>query len=254
MKPISIQLYTVREQTKDGNHLAVLQKIADIGYKGVEGHGFGMGNAEYRKAVEDMGMVVSSTWAPLATLDNVQEVVDTAGVLGTNHLVAGLWIPDLDKIDRIKESAEKLQTAAALLKPHGIDLSVHNHWMEFELYAPGKRPVDYFVEHCPDVFLEIDIYWAAAFGLNDPAKEVAKFASRAKLIHVKDGPLVRGASMEPVGSGVLDIPATLNAADPSVTAWHVVELDEYAGDMMHAVAESYRYLVGTGLSEGNKPV
>jgi sugar phosphate isomerase/epimerase len=254
MKPLSIQLYTVREETKDGNHLPILQQIADIGYKGVEGSGYGMTNPEFRKVVEDMGMVVSSTWAPLATPENLQEVVDTAGELGTNHLVAGLWIQDQDSLAHLKESAEKVQQAASLLKPHGIDLSLHNHWMEFELYAPGKRPVDYFIEHAPDAFLELDIYWAAAFGLNDPAAEIRKFASRTKLLHVKDGPLVRNEPMEPVGGGVVDIPAALKAADPSVTAWHIVELDHYAGDMMHAVRESYRYLVGNGLSEGNKPV
>jgi len=252
MKPLSIQLYTVRDLTKDGNHLKVLQEIADIGYKGVEGHGFGHSPAEFRKIVNDMGMVVSSTWGPLATPETVQEAVDLAGALGTTHLVAGYWIDDLNSPDKLKASAEKAQTAAALLKPHGIDLSLHNHWMEFELYAPGRRPVDYFVENCPDLCLEIDLYWCAAFGLNKAADEVRRFASRAKLLHVKDGPLVRGAHQFAVGNGIVGIDEALNAADPNVTAWHIVELDSYDGPMMDAVRDSYTYLTGKGLSQGTK--
>lgn len=254
MKPLSIQLYTVRDLTKDGGHLKVLQKIADIGYKGVEGHGFGHTNPEFKKIVNDMGMVVSSTWAPLATNENLQEVLDTAHELGTTHLVAGYWKDDVDTLEHLKASADKAQTAAALLKPHGIDLSLHNHWMEFELYAPGKRPVDFFVENCPDLMLELDLYWAAAFGLNKPEDEVKRFASRAKLLHVKDGPLVRGEHQFAVGNGLVNIEAALKNADPNVTAWHIVELDSYDGPMMDAVRDSYKYLVGNGLSEGTKPV
>jgi sugar phosphate isomerase/epimerase len=252
MKPLSIQLYTVRDQTANGNHLQVLQQIADIGYKGVEGHGFDMTPKEFRKVVEDMGMVVSSTWTSPPTAETIQEAVDLAGELGTKYLVAGLWIQDMDSLDHLKASAERVQTGAALLKPHGITLSLHNHWMEFENYAPGLRPVDFFVANAPDLMLEIDIYWCSAFGLNKPEEEVAKFASRAQLLHVKDGPLVRGEPQTSVGMGLIDIPATLGAADPTVTAWHVVELDHHATDMMGAVADSYTYLTSHGLSEGNR--
>ena len=56
--------------------------------------------------------------------------------------------------------------------------------------------------------------------------------------------------MVAVGSGTLDIPAILSSAPTA--RWHIVELDRCATDMMTAVADSYRYLVDSGLTQGRK--
>ena len=40
------------------------------------------------------------------------------------------------------------------------------------------------------------------------------------------------------------------AASASTVEWHIVELDRCATDMFTAVAESYKYLIGKGLSRG----
>lgn len=253
MKPISIQLYTVREQAKDGNHLQVLQQIADIGYKGVEGSGYGMSDKEFRKVVNDMGMVVSSCWHELPTPDTLQKVVDHAGDLGTDLVVTGFWIPEFETVDAIKKTAEKLNAALPLFKKAGLTFAMHNHWMEFEP-VEGRLAIDWLLDECPDLNLELDIYWCAAFGINKPEEIAAKHRSRIPLLHVKDGTLEKGIPHLAVGGGNVDIKATLEAADPNVLRWHVVELDECGTDMMTAVADSYRYLVGNGFSEGNKPV
>ncbi len=55
-----------------------------------------------------------------------------------------------------------------------------------------------------------------------------------------------------VGSGKLDMPAIIGAADPSVLEWLVVELDNCDTDMLQAVKQSYRYLVSSGLAAGNR--
>jgi len=47
--------------------------------------------------------------------------------------------------------------------------------------------------------------------------------------------------------------ADISQGDKWNTAeWHIVELDRCATDMMMAVANSYAYLVGEGLSRGNR--
>jgi hypothetical protein len=35
MVPISVQLYSLREQMKDGQHAAVLKKLGEIGFRGL---------------------------------------------------------------------------------------------------------------------------------------------------------------------------------------------------------------------------
>lgn len=251
-KPISIQLYTVREVIQERDAVSVLQEIADIGYKGVEGFGYGYTPPDFRKIVEDMGMVVSSYFGPVPTPENTSEVIDTALQLGVNQFVTGFWIPTFESRDSILAAAEGLNQALPHFQKAGLDLCLHNHWFEYEM-LDGKYKMQHLLDAAPGVKLEIDVYWAASFGVNDPAAIVDQYKSMCPLLHVKDGPLVQGEPHTAVGSGKMDIPRTLAAADPKVTQWHVVELDECATDMMQAVAESYKYLVGNDLSEGNKP-
>ena len=98
---------------------------------------------------------------------------------------------------------------------------------------------------------EIDSYWAANFGQCNPAAEITRVNRRVPLIHVKDGPLVKGLSHVAVGDGKMDIPALFAAADPDTLEWAVVELDQCDTDMMTAVTRSYNYLTSNNLAHGN---
>lgn len=98
---------------------------------------------------------------------------------------------------------------------------------------------------------QLDVYWACNFGKVDVPKLLKKHPKRFPLLHVKDGPLVEKEPHTAVGSGKMDIPACVQAADPSVLRWLIVELDDCATDMMQAVRDSYTYLTGEGLAEGN---
>ncbi|MBZ0212619.1 MAG: sugar phosphate isomerase/epimerase, partial [Nitrospirae bacterium] len=71
-------------------------------------------------------------------------------------------------------------------------------------------------------------------------------------MHMKDGPFVKGEPHVAVGSGNLDVGAVMKARNRDVLKWVVVELDECATDMVQAVEDSYRYLVGNGYAGGNR--
>lgn len=73
------------------------------------------------------------------------------------------------------------------------------------------------------------------------------------LLHIKDGLLKEGEHIHTaVGSGKLDFPAIIGAADPNVLEWLIVELDASYGDMLLDVKKSYEYLTSNGLAVGNK--
>lgn len=89
MKPIGIQLYTVREAAQE-DFLGVLKQIADIGYKGVEPAGLhGHDPAEIRKVLDKLGMVCCSSHGPLVTADNLNEQADIARTLGYDTIISG---------------------------------------------------------------------------------------------------------------------------------------------------------------------
>ena len=251
MKPISLQLYSVREAASR-DFVGVLKTVAEIGYKGVEMAGLhDMTPPEVRKVLDDLGLVASSAHEKLPTTQNVNEIVDRAGTLGHDMVVCGKSPADFESLDAIKAAAEEFQSAAALLKPHKIRLSYHNHWWEFNMIA-SRLGYEIFLDNAPEVFSQLDVYWASNFGAVDVPAVIKKHRDRLPTLHIKDGPLVKDEPHMAVGAGKMDIPACIAAADPDVLEWLIVELDHCATDMMTAVRESCAYLVGEGLAEGNR--
>jgi sugar phosphate isomerase/epimerase len=251
MKPISIQLYTLREMAKQ-NFIAVLEKVAEIGFAGVEPAGlFGHTPQEVRHIVEDLGMTVSSNHQPWPNRENLAEVAEVAAGLGTTMVICGFGPDNFKTLDDIKATAETANFIVERLTASGLSVAVHNHWWEFEI-LDGRLKYDIFMEMCPGLLCELDLYWASNFGANDVAKIVDRYRQRTPLLHVKDGTFDREKPQVPVGQGRMDVAADLHAADDNVLKWLIVELDTCDRDMVDGVAESYRYLTGQGLAKGRE--
>jgi len=249
MKPVSIQLYTLREYAKD-DFLGVLRKVAEMGYAGVEPAGlFGNKPADIKKIVEDLGMTVSSNHQPWPNRENLSEVIDVAAELGTQTVICG-WGPDrfADR-DTIEKTAEEARFIVEKLSAAGLTVALHNHYWEFDRLA-GTLKYDIFVDLVPGLMLEIDTYWCANFGANDAAEIVKKSNKRAPLLHIKDGVFDKEAPQVPVGEGKMDIPAVIGAADPDVLEWLIVDNDTCDRDMLDGAKASLDYLTGNGLGSG----
>jgi len=248
--PLSIQLYTLRDEVR-GDFAAVLRRVAAIGYKGVEFAGLhGHSPQEVAGIVRDLGLQVSSSHVGLPMAETIRQIADTEKTLGNTRLVAGLGPNDFQTLDDCKRSAERFQTAAELAQGEGLTFGMHNHWWEFET-RDGKLVYDLVLESAPDIFSELDIYWAAYAGVS-PASVVAQHSARLPLLHIKDGSLEKDSAMTAAGSGKVDIAGTVGAADPNVLQWLIVELDRCDTDMWEAVRQSYTYLTEKGLAVGNK--
>jgi len=251
MKPISVQLYSLREPAAK-DFVAVLKRVAEIGYTGVEPAGFhNLTPKEFRQIVEDLGMVISSSHGPGYTPEKVNDLVDTMHILGLDTVSAGFGRHEFKSVDDIKRLADKVNAMCATLKPHGLQVFMHNHWWEFE-EVEGKLAYDIFAPLAPEVLFELDTYWASNFGANDVAEQVAKFKARTPYLHIKDGSLVKDQPHVAVGKGKMNFAKVIAAADPKVLRWLIVELDSCATDMIQAVADSYQYLVSNKLAEGRR--
>lgn len=252
MKPISVQLFSLREECKK-DFVGVLRKLADIGYVAVEPAGFwGLKPTEFRRLVEDLGMRVSSSHGPwLNGLEGVGLAAEVCTILGLDMACSGFGPKDFENLEAIKRTADTINRLVAAIARHGLKLFLHNHWWEFQM-VEGRLGYEYIQEWCPGAFFEIDTYWTANFGANDPAAVLPRFAARAPYLHIKDGTLVRDVPHVAVGSGKLDIARIIAAADPAVLRYLVVELDSCATDMFTAVEDSYRYLTSKGLAQGRR--
>jgi sugar phosphate isomerase/epimerase len=250
MVPLSIQLYTVRE-TAAKDFVGVLKQIAAVGFTGVEFAGLhGMTPKAVRKVLDDLGLVASSAHCPAVTKENLNESVDTARTLGYTRLISGRKADAFATAGAIARAAADYEASAALL-PAGMTVGYHNHAWEFDQVG-GRLGMEIFLEKAPSVFAQVDVYWAANFGTVNPAAFVSKYAARVPMLHLKDGPLVKGEKHTALGQGKVDLKACVAAADPKVLEWNVFEMDACAGDVMTAVAESYRYAIASQLATGRK--
>lgn len=245
--PIALQLYTLRNAIREAGTESVLERVARLEYAGVEPFGLNPATAEVaRKTCEALNLEVPSLHAPLAAGGDRQTVVETALALGAPRVVSSSRPDDVASEDALSRFLETVEEARAALGEHGISVGLHNHWWEFEP-REGQVPFDEMRSALhPDVFFEVDIYWAQTAGV-DAAALLADLGARAPLLHVKDGPAKQGEPMVAVGSGSLDIERIVRAGNAE---WLIVELDECATDMFEAVEKSVDYLRGSGLGRG----
>ncbi|MBD3175312.1 MAG: TIM barrel protein [Armatimonadia bacterium] len=254
MKPIALQLYTVRELAKD-DFAGTVKQVGEIGYVGVEPAGLqGLSPQEAKALFDEAGVKVCSSHMGMPTEETVDDAVAQCRLLGNDVMVTGFGADKMESLDSVRECAAAFQKAAELMKPHGIKVAFHNHWWEFDRQFDGKTPYQILMDEAPDLHSELDVYWCRYGGV-DPVETIKQYGSRIPLLHVKDGPLTGDDGPDPhtaVGKGKMDMPAIIGAIDPDACQWLIVELDHCADDMMTAVADSYRYLVGEGLAKGNK--
>ena len=249
--PIALQLYTLRADTA-GDFAGTLRKVADIGYAGVETANFeGTTVAAASQLFKDLGLTVCAVHGPLPLGDSQKRSLDLMDALGCRRLViASQPRQEFQSLDGIRRVCDTLNAASQVAQAHGLSLGYHNHDFEFALLE--GRQAHERLQDClsPDVFFEIDTYWTQTGGV-DPVATLKALGPRAPLLHLKDGPAVRGQPMQALGEGVMDIPAVVQAS-AGHAEWLIVELDECATDMLTAVQRSYQYLVKNGLGHGTK--
>jgi sugar phosphate isomerase/epimerase len=270
---LGVQLYTVREQiTKDPE--ATLKAIADIGYKEVEvlratlskvaplakQHGLAPVSVHV-----DMPLITGN-WAahrelvkanPAAALP---EGYDLAACIGDAHAAGAKYLvmPYLMPDERPKDAAgftafgQTLQKAGEQITKAGLEFCYHNHAFEFAPLPDRRRPLDVMLAAADPaiVKLELDVFWVSIAGA-DPVALIKQYSGRIPLMHLKDkakgAPTAFDEKVPPttfveVGSGALDFPAVLSAAESAKVQHYFVEQDQSPGDPIESLAKSYKYL------------
>lgn len=249
LKPIALQLYTLREALA-ADFEGVVRQVAAMGYIGVEPFaGMPCPLDDAAALFAELGLEVFNSHIPYPDEANAETVLAIAEAFSLERVCIAFMPPDeFETADAIKAACAKLNQAGEFARDNKLSLGYHNHWWEFR-QMNGSSTLDLMLaELSADVFLQIDTYWAQVGGMD--AVEVVKTAgARAPLIHLKDGSLIQEDNMTAVGGGKMDVPAIV-AATENTAEWHIVELDRCATDMLEAVHDSYRYLTANGLVRG----
>ena len=259
LSAIGVQLYTVRDQmSKDP--AAALKAIAEIGYKEVEIIHTTLATVGPLAKQYGLNAVSTHVDVRLLTGQSVSGGGDLATVIGQAQEAGIKYIvmPSIMPNDRPKDAAGFASLGASLgkageqIKKAGLQLCYHNHAFEFTPLPDGRRSLDVLLAATdPELLkLEMDVFWVSVAGA-DPVTLINQYKGRVALMHLKDkmkGAPVSLTEMVPrttfveVGSGALDFPAILKAANAAGVQHFFVEQDQTPGDPIDSLRKSYQYL------------
>ncbi|MFC5408482.1 sugar phosphate isomerase/epimerase family protein [Larkinella bovis] len=243
--------YTMRNEfAKDMP--GTLDKIKSMDITNIEFSSlFGKTAAEIRAELDKRGMRCTSHGVGYDDLmKKMDKVVENAKTLGAKY-VRLAWIPHEGTftLDAAKKTVSEFNQIGKQLKDKGLEFVYHNHGFEFEPYENGTL-FDYIVQNTdPEaVSFEMDVLWVYFPG-QDPAKLLAKYPKRFKLMHMKDlkkgvqGNMSGGTPPEndvALGTGQINLPAVLKAARKSSIEYFYIEDESPAAQQQ--VPQSLAYL------------
>ena len=244
--PLSVQLYTVREQLAE-DLPGTLERLAALGLAHVEPFRLTEHAAALGPALAANGLTAPTAHQHVVGTGAEEEVFAAAAALG----VCTVFDPRVDRerfesADGVAAVAEDLNAAAAVAARHGVRVGYHNHAQELEIVLDGTTALELLAAHLDDaVVLEVDTYWAAVGG-QDPVALLRRLGERVQAVHVKDGPATAEVRDQvAVGHGGMPVREILEAAPHAL---RVVELDDIRGDRFRAVADSCAWLRAEGLA------
>lgn len=262
---ISVQLYTIHEaldQDLDG----ALARLAEIGFRTVEAFDFVRRADALKESFERHGLTAPTGHAFLIEEEGIsspdgllsvppaQEVFAAARTLGVDVVIDPFVPPNRwQNLSDVQGNAERLNARVAQAAEYGLRVGYHNHDHELTLQLDGRPALEVFADLLdPSVLLEIDLYWAAAAGV-DVVALLQRLGDRVHAVHVKDGPMRPGISarqlptdQQPAGQGDVPLAAALSAVED--LAYAVIEFDHYEGDIFDGVTQSYQFLTRQSLN------
>lgn len=224
-----------------------LQKIARLGYDGIELLGFfGHSADEIRAWCAQAGLEPYSCFASLAELlgeatdpnnpidaavampgSTPEEKLNYIRAIGCQYI--GLLLPDEPMDEAVME---RINRASRLARSHGLKVQYHNHAQEYlHRWEEGYR-MDYIMAHTDEaVLFEPDLGWIEIGGGRCP-DQLRRYASRIEIVHLKDyyRPAFDTAlahEFRPTGYGVMDWAALLPLCESAVgPVWYTADHDK----------------------------
>lgn len=240
MKPIGLQLYTLRRPFAD-DPIGTLERIREVGYDSVEFAAPLVTDFKPLAArMQEIGLDCPSVHIGLADLnDKPGRVLEAAKTLGARFVVLPFVDPATADWGAV---VAQLSAFAARARDEGLRVCYHHHHFEFD-NSRGFRPFDVLVGESDPTLInfELDVYWLKKGG-EDPKAMIERLGARVKLLHLKD--MAPDGKMADVGSGTLDFPGLIEAGRAAGVEHVFVEHDFPPAPYWPSVAASLSYLRG----------
>lgn len=260
-KPIGIQLYSLRDDIKDGYLEDVLKGLARTGYAFVEGYGYDKGKIfdktpkEFRTMLKEFELKLTSSHCTFETSkhwdektkdvnDAFKKLVEDSKAMGQRYLVSP-WMAEADRKDgeTLKGMCDRLNKAGAYCKTMDLTFGYHNHEFEFKTKFDGVPMYDMMMENLnpENITMELDLCWVV-YGERNAVDLFEKYPGRFQLGHFKD--LAEEGKRETaiIGEGVVDFEAILKKTSKGGMRHFIVELENYQKSPLDDVKMCYKNL------------
>lgn len=250
---LGFQIYTLRNVIEQ-DPLTILKAVQQIGYREIECTAGNLDKIWPALQQTSLKPVSIHTDNSMFTPDGglfIQSSLDQLKQRGFQYVV----IPSLqiaqNGAESVKLTAERMNRQGEQAKNSGLTLCYHNHAHDF---APvnGVPALQMLLDETDPKFvhLEMDIFWVSVAG-HDPVAALKAHKGRVPLLHLKDkaagipvqfNERVPHDAFKEVGSGTINIPDVLAAADSAGVQHYFVEQDQTPGDPIISLRKSFEYL------------
>ena len=196
------------------------------------------------RAVRDHGLAVLSCHVMLGGDITPQLLLDTLPTLlefGKENRIRYFVISPMKDAAAIKPLVPAIKEASDTMAASGIALLLHNHEMEC-LSVEGVTALDYALEQCPNLGLELDVGWAKFAGA-DPTELMKRYGSRIPLLHFKDVradacAANRDTCFTVIGEGSIPLRAIMEAVSCCAIVDHglIIDQDDSPADILDDLA------------------
>ena len=235
IKTLGIQLYTIRDQFKNEEEVAVgLKRLKDMGYTDLHTAGFPIPVERFAELVKENGLNVCGThydWNKM--LNETDAAMEDHKLLGTVNMgIGGMPGPARTSLEELKKFIEDANKVAEKISKYGFKFTYHNHSFEFRKIDGKKRIIDYLVEGLnPETCsFVLDTYWVQHGG-GDPIQWIKKLEGRIDILHLKDMQMTKdGQKYTEICEGNMNFDGIMKAAEEIGVQYYVVEQDICPGD------------------------
>ena len=234
--PVGLQLYSLRAQFTANGVPKTLDTVKGFGVKYAELAGtYNLPPDQLLKQLADRGIKAVSGHFPYKRFkEEPEKVAAEAKALGL-EFAGCAWADHKAPLDekQAREIVTVFNKAGDVLAAQGLKFFYHCHGFEFQPHAGGTL-MDFLIKETnpKTVSFEMDILWVVFPG-QDPAKLLAQYPDRWKLIHLKD--LKKGVATGfltgktdvtndvAIGTGQMNWPAILAAAKKAGVKYYFIE-------------------------------
>ncbi|MBC2378426.1 sugar phosphate isomerase/epimerase [Listeria welshimeri] len=235
---IALQLWSVKEACED-DFFGTLEKVAEMGYDGVEFAGYyGKSASEIKTKLAELGLEVAGSHISKEMLEvELEDVIVFERELGNKFIICPY--ADFETKQEWLSFAEKLREITKTIQQAGMQFGYHNHAHELEK-VDDAIILENLLGNVPEMIAELDTYWIEYAGVG-VIPFIEKYRNRVPLVHIKDKSKTSKESTI-IGEGILDISGYVKTAIASGTKWLIIEQEAFEEDPLTSVAKGYTYL------------